>query len=312
MVLIVHYCTVEPMKKRQKVVVIVGPTSSGKSALAVSLARKFKGEVISADSRQVYRGLDIGTGKITKREMRGIPHHLLNEMSSHCIFTAHDFVTLAKQAVADISSKGKLPLIAGGTVFYIDALVGKIVLPNVPVNVNLRKRLEQMDVEKLFAILKKRDPLRAKNIDRHNKRRLVRALEIISALGHVPAFSTKDGPWWNVLWIGISRDKKELEKLIRARMHARMKAGMISEAIKLHRKGLSYRKMESFGLEYRSLALFLQKKMTREELEEKIVRDSLNYAKRQITYWNRNRKIIWFDMRYKARILKIVSNWLKK
>src|SRR5580693_2616583 len=127
----------------QKVLVIVGPTASGKSALAVALAKKFKGEIISADSRQVYRGLNIGTGKITKREMRGVPHHLLDVVSPKKIFTAHDFVTHARRAISNIAKRGKLPIIAGGTGFYIDALVGRIVLPDVPVDEKLRARLEK-------------------------------------------------------------------------------------------------------------------------------------------------------------------------
>ncbi|MEK7107082.1 MAG: tRNA (adenosine(37)-N6)-dimethylallyltransferase MiaA [Patescibacteria group bacterium] len=300
------------MQKRRKALVIVGPTASGKSALAVALAREFNGEIISADSRQVYKGLDLGTGKITKREMKGVPHHLLNEVSPHRIFTAHDFAARATKAAADISSKGKLPIVTGGTGFYIDVLVGRIVPPNVPMNDNLRKRFEKMTAEQLFMLLKKRDPRRAKIIDRHNKRRLVRALEIVSALGKIPVAKITGNSRYDTLWIGISRDKKELKKLIRARMRARMKAGMISEAIKLHRKGLSYKRMESLGLEYRSLALFLQKKISRKELEKKIARDSVNYAKRQMTYWNRNREIQWFATRHKKKIPKTVSNWLKK
>src|SRR3989338_4829293 len=131
------------MQTRTKALVIVGPTSSGKSALAVALARKFGGEVISADSRQVYKGLDIGTGKITKREMRRVSHHLLDVASPKKLFTAHDFTGFASQAVAQIVSRNKLPIVTGGTGFFIDALVGRIPLPNVPINLELRDRLEK-------------------------------------------------------------------------------------------------------------------------------------------------------------------------
>ena len=305
-----HSCTVEPMQKRQKVLVIVGPTASGKSTLAVELAKKFNGEIISADSRQVYKRLDIGAGKITKREMRGVPHHLLDEMSSHRLFTAHDFVARASRSVVDISSKGKLPIIVGGTGFYIDALVGRIALPNVPMNPKLRKQLEKMTAEQLFVLLKKRDSRRAKTIDRHNKRRLVRALEIASALGHIPVPNTKDGPWYDVFWIGILRDKQELEKKITIRLFARIRLGMIAEAKYLHRKGLSYKKMESFGLDYKFLALLLQKKISRKEFDEMLVRDSVRYAKRQMTYWKRNRDIMWFKPSQIKRIDKIVRSFV--
>ena len=297
------------MQKRQKVLVIVGPTASGKSSLAVELARTFNGEIISADSRQVYKRLDLGTGKITKQEMRGVPHHLLNEMSSHRIFTAHDFVARASKAVADISRRGKLPIVAGGTGFYIDALVGRIALSNVPVNTKLRERLEKMTAERLFLMLKKRDPRRAKEIDRHNKLRLVRALEIASALGHIPVPNTKDGPWYDVLWIGIALPMKELEKKITMRLFARIRLGMIAEARSLHKRGLSYKKMGSLGLDYKFLALLLQKKISRKEFDEMLVRESMRYAKRQITYWRRNKEIKWLSPKEMHGISGIVSNW---
>lgn len=277
-----------------KLLVIVGPTSSGKSSLAVELAREFNGEIISADSRQVYKGLDIGSGKITKREMKGVPHHLLDEMSPHRTFTAHDFVTRSKRAIAQINGRDKLPIIVGGTGFYIDALVGRVALSSVPINAMLRKKLDKMSAEQLFFMLKKQDARRAKTIDKNNKRRLVRAIETVATLGRVPDIKGLRNHYFDVLWIGISRPKQELKKRIRARMRARMKVGMIKEAIKLHKQGLSYKRMESFGLEYRSLAMYLQKKLNRKELEEKIVRDSVHYAKRQITYWNRNHDIKWF------------------
>ena len=281
------------MQKRQKVLVIVGPTASGKSALAVELAHKFGGEIISADSRQVYKGLNLGSGKITRREMRGVPHHLLNEMSSHRLFTAHDFVARATKAISDISRRGKLPIIAGGTGFYIDALVGRIVLPNVKENPKLRAQLEKKTAEQLFLMLQKRDPRRAKTIDRHNKRRLVRALEIAAALGRVPQNIDLRGRY-DVLWLGIAPTKTGLEKNISMRLFARISRGMIGEARKLHVRGLSYKRMESLGLDYKFLALLLQKKISREEFDEALVRESMRYAKRQMTYWNRNREIKWF------------------
>ena len=198
---------------KQKLLIIVGPTSSGKSALAVKLAKKFDGEVISADSRQVYRGLNIGTGKITKRERRGIHHHLLDEVKPHRIFTAHDFIVRARASIVDISARGKLPIICGGTGFYIDALLGRIVLPDVPLNAKLRASLEKQSAAQLFATLQKRDPRRAKTIDHHNKRRLIRALEIAAALGHSPNISGLRNHYIS-LWIGIRPDDEILLKPI--------------------------------------------------------------------------------------------------
>lgn len=278
---------------KQKILIIVGPTSSGKSALGVELARRLNGEVISADSRQVYRDLDIGTGKITKREMQGVRHHLLDVCSPKKIFTAHDYVIAARCAIEDIAARNKLPIIVGGTGFYIDALVGRIMLPNVSVNTKLRKSLEKKTAAQLFSLLKKRDPVRAKHIDPHNPRRLIRALEIVSALGSVPT-PKKSNDIYDVQWIGIMPPKYELEEKIATRLSLRIRQGMVAEGRRLRASGLSYKRMESFGLEYRALARLLQKKISKEEFEEELLRDIRRFAKRQVTYWKRNSAIKWF------------------
>ncbi|MCC6290472.1 tRNA (adenosine(37)-N6)-dimethylallyltransferase MiaA [Candidatus Nomurabacteria bacterium] len=162
----------------KQVLVIVGPTASGKSALAVQLAKKFDGEIISADSRQVYRGLDIGSGKITEKEKRGIPHHLLDIASPKRIFTVARYQKLAKQKIAEIIGRGKLPIICGGTGFYIQAIVDDLALPKVKPDSRLRKSLAQKTVPELFKMLQKLDSNRARKIDRNNPRRLIRAIEI--------------------------------------------------------------------------------------------------------------------------------------
>ncbi|MEK7541902.1 MAG: tRNA (adenosine(37)-N6)-dimethylallyltransferase MiaA, partial [Patescibacteria group bacterium] len=162
----------------QKIIVIVGPTASGKSALAVALAKKFDGEVIPADSRQVYRGLEIGSGAITKKEMRGIRHHLLGISSPRRAFTAAQFVAAALRAIADIARRGKISIIAGGTAFWIDALVHGLSLPEVKPNARLRRALAKKSAAQLLAILQKYDPRRAAEIEQKNPRRLIRAIEI--------------------------------------------------------------------------------------------------------------------------------------
>ncbi len=299
-----------PAMNRQKILVLLGPTSSGKSALAVELARELGGEVISADSRQVYRGLNIGTGKITKREMRGVPHHLLDVVSPKKIFTAHEYLLAARCAVEDIASRGKLPIITGGTGFYIDALVGRIALPNVPANSKLREKFEKQTATQLFSLLKKKDPGRAKTIDPHNKRRLVRALEIAVVLGKNPAPRKSD--LFDVLWIGITAPPEMLEKKIAVRLSARIKQGMITEANRLRASGLSFRRMEVLGLEYRALARLLQKKILRKEFESELFGEIRRYAKRQITYWKRNKDILWFEKPKKSTLEKQVRAWMKE
>jgi tRNA dimethylallyltransferase len=306
------------MAKRQKILVIVGPTASGKSALAVELARKFGGEVISADSRQVYKGLDIGTGKITRKEMRGVSHHLLDVASPKKTFTAHDFVEAARRAIADITQRGKLPIVAGGTGFYIDALLGRIVLPNVPANPKLRAQLAKKTPAQLFLMLKKFDPRRARAMatssERGNKIRLLRAIEIAHALGHVPMMEVVS-PSFDALWIGIAPPMKELEKKIRVRLFGRIRDGMIAEAKRLHSPPaggeLSYKRMEELGLEYRHLARLLQNKIPRQEFELALARDIRRYAKRQLSYWKRNKDIEWFSSPTSKQIPATVRHWLK-
>jgi len=299
------------MQKKQKVLVIVGPTSSGKSALAVGLAKKFDGEVISADSRQVYRGLNIGTGKITKREMKGVPHHLLDVASPKRKFSADDYVRYARTAIEDISKRGKLPIVAGGTGFYIDALVGRIALPNVPPNTKLRAQLEKKSVKQLFALLRRKDPRRAKNIEPQHKRRIIRALEIAASIGKSPTARSYLAVG-NILWIGIAPPMKELEKKIAVRLFARIRQGMAAEAKRLHVGGLSYKRMEELGLEYRSLAHLLQGAITREQMTGELNRAIRKYAIRQMRYWKRNKDIRWFKTCAGERIPRLVRSWLRK
>lgn len=188
---------------KPKIIVILGPTASGKSDIAVEIARKFNGEIISADSRQVYKGLDIGTGKITKKEMKGVAHHLLDVISPHKRYTASDFLKTTKKTIIEIIDRKKIPIVCGGTGFYIDALLGDKQIPEVPPNPKLRKELENKTAEELFDVLKKLDPERAKNIDAKNPRRLVRAIEICKALGKVPMVESRSLDY-EVLKIGIA------------------------------------------------------------------------------------------------------------
>lgn len=296
---------------KQKILAIVGPTASGKSAFAVRLARHFGGEIISADSRQTYRGLNIGTGKITKREMHGVPHHLLDVASPKHAFTAHDFIRLARKRAVMIYRNGRLPIVCGGTGFYIDALVGRVTIPNVPPNRTLRTRLGKKTAAQLFATLKRLDPKRAKTIDPRNKVRLIRAIEIAQD-DSVPAKKDSRNPVYDVLWIGLDVPKEELERKIGARLRSRIRQGMLSEAKRLHAQGLSYKRMEELGLEYRYLARHLQGKITREEMLAQLERAIVQFAKRQRTYWRRNKDICWLDPRDLRKIESLVRSWLKK
>ena len=295
---------------KNKIIVVVGPTSSGKSDLAVHLAKKFNGEVVSADSRQVYKGLDIGTGKITKKEMDGIPHHLLDVANPKNSYTAQNFKKDGAKAIKEILSRGKVPIIAGGTGFYIQILTENITLPEVPPNKELRDKLKNKSTGELFSILIKLDPNRAENIDPKNSHRLMRAIEIATSIGKVP--KQKSQPLYKALYVGIKTDTKELKEKIHKRLIQRIKVGMISEVKNLHNKGLSWKRMEELGMEYKYLAKYLKKEISKEDMLEKIETENCKYAKRQKTWFKRNKKIKWFTLKDIKKVENDVNKFLNK
>ena len=280
----------------KKLLVILGPTSSGKSRLAVALAKKFNGEIISADSRQVYKGLDIGTGKITKKEMKGVKHHLLDVADPKKQFTVADFLRLTNKTIVQIVNQDKVPIICGGTGFYIDALLGDKQIPEAPPNEKLRKQLEKKSAEKLFEILKKLDGERAKNIDAKNPRRLIRAIEICEALGKVPKFELRSTNY-ELCKIGIRPEDKELKKRINRRIKRWFKRGLLKEVQNLHKKGLSWKRMAEIGLEYKIVSLFLQNEISKPEMIQRMQTETWQYAKRQMTWFKRDKNIVWLPFK---------------
>jgi len=293
----------------QKVIAIVGPTASGKTGISIAIAKKVWGEIISADSRQIYRGLDIGSGKVTPEEMDGIPHHLLNVADPRDVFAVSEYVARARHELFEIGSRHKAPIVVGGTGFYIDALLGSISLPNVPADRAWREVAKKWSLEELEAELAKRDPEKAKTIDAKNRVRLVRAIEIARVLGKVP--KTKPQKIYDVLWIGVSLSKKELDENIHTRLYSRMNSGMLEEAIHLHRSGLSYERMEELGLEYRYMARHLQGKISKEEMLLQLESEIKKYAKRQMTWFKRNREIHWLAPNNLPTMLKLSRRFLE-
>ena len=292
----------------KKIIVILGPTASGKSALAVKLAKRFNGEVISADSRQVYRGINIGSGKITKKEMAGIPHHLLDVASPKRRFTVSQYRQLALKAITKIFRKNKLPILCGGTGFYIQAVVDGMVIPEVAPDWQLRRELEKLTTEQLFCRLETLDIHRAQNIDKDNRRRLIRALEIIiKTKKPIPLFKTYPLPY-PILFIGIKKTRDELQQLIRKRLLKRLKQGMVKEVERLRQQGLSWKRLEEFGLEYRYVAQYLQKKIIYQAMTEKIQKESEHFAKRQMTWFKRDQRINWIEDTKEA--IKLLTNFL--
>ncbi|MBL7150245.1 MAG: tRNA (adenosine(37)-N6)-dimethylallyltransferase MiaA [Candidatus Pacebacteria bacterium] len=293
----------------KKLIVILGPTASGKSKLAIKLAKKFNGEIISADSRQVYKGMDIGTGKVTKKEMKGIPHYLLDVVSLKKRFTVTQYRKLTFEAISKIFKKGKVPFLCGGTGFYIQAVVDGILIPEVPPDWKLRKKLEKKSVEKLYKILKKLDPRRAREIEKENPRRLIRAIEIIlKTKKPVPPLKKSPLPY-PVLIVGIKKPKEELKKLIKKRFFKWLRQGFLKEILKLRKFGISWQKIEEFGIHYRVAAQYLQNKITDKEMVENSLKELQNYAKRQMTWFKKDKCIHWLRNYKEAE--KLVKKFLK-
>lgn len=295
-------------RPNKKIIVILGPTSAGKSDVAVKLARKFDGEVISADSRQIYRGMDIGTGKVTLEEQAGIKHWMLDIVSPRADFSAAQFKKKADKIIKDVLKRGKLPILCGGTGFWIKAVVDNVAYPEVKPDWNLRKKLEKESAGELFEKLKKSDPERAKNIDAKNKVRLIRAIEICEALGRVP--EEKSDPRYQALQIGLDVPKEKLHAKIKKRLDRRWRDGMVEEVGKLHAQGLGWKKIRSFGLGYFWIPEYLQEKITLEELYEKVYLAEKDYAKRQLTWFRKDPRIVWLEKF--TDILKEVADFLKK
>lgn len=284
--------------------VIVGPTASGKSDFAVSLAKKLGGEVVSADSRQVYKHLDIGSNKVAGKWQKKIfiykkiPHYCIDFTNPKRKFTVIDFKKCAEKAIKDINKRGKMPILVGGTGFYIDAVIDDIVIPAIPPNWKLRRMLERKSVIELFRILKKKDPQRAKTIESKNKRRLIRAVEIIKATKKPIPTIIKNGrsSKFDFLIVGIEISKEKLRKRIIKRTQQMLKRGLVAEIKKLKKIGLSSKRISEFGFEYKYPLLYLEKKITKKELENILNKENLRYARRQITWFKRDKRIKWIPI----------------
>lgn len=285
---------------KNKIIVILGQTSTGKSDFAVEIAKQIDGEIISADSRQVYKGMDLGTGKITKKEMRSVPHYLLDVISPKKIFSVNDFQREALKKIKEIELNKKIPIICGGTGFYIDSVINGNIFPEVPPNPKLREKLSRYTTTELFEMLKKLDKDRAENIDKNNNVRLIRAIEIAKKLGSVPKI--KNNSSFSVLKIGLTIPDDILKERIKTRLLSRIKKGMIREIKSLNKKGVSFKRLYNFGLEYRYVSLYLQKikklspkmiKGAKKEMIEKLNTEIWHFAKRQKTWFKKDIQTIY-------------------
>ncbi len=300
-------------KSGNKILVILGPTASGKTKLAVKLAEKFNGEIVSADSRQVYRGMDIGTGKDLSEY--SVPYHLIDVVSPKIRFDLAKYQEAAFKAIDDILKRGKLPILAGGSGLYLQAVIDNYKLSDIKSDLVLRKKLDKLNVLELFNKLKKLAPKMVAKLnqsDKNNKRRLIRYLEI---LGQDKNFKSRSGEKkYQALLIGVNISREVLQQRILKRLLERLeKQNMIGEIKKLRKRGLSWKKLEEFGLEYRFIALYLQNKFSYDEMVKKLNIAIYQFAKRQLTWFKRwekqGAKINW--LKDDKKIKKLVKTFLK-
>lgn len=270
---------------KPKILVVCGPTATGKSDKAVQIALERNGEIISADSRQVYKGLDIGSGKITQEEMQGVPHYLLDVADPRNVFSVEEFVEQGKKAIEEILNKGKLPIICGGTGFYIDALIYDIHFPQVAPNEVLRKELESYTLEELQNKLLDLDPERYSSIDIKNPVRVVRAIEIATELGKVPLLERNS--LYDIEWVYLDFPDEVLKERINKRLLSRLEDGMLEEVIRLEKEGVTFERMKQLGLEYRYQAMHLLGEISYEEMIQLLNTKIWQFAKRQRTWFKK-------------------------
>ncbi|MDE0243110.1 MAG: tRNA (adenosine(37)-N6)-dimethylallyltransferase MiaA [Candidatus Kaiserbacteria bacterium] len=279
------------MQSENPLLVIIGPTASGKSDLAVDLALRYRGEVVSADSRQVYRNLDSTTGKITGQDMRGVPHHLLDIVDPGVMHSAHDFVDRATACIQDIRSRNYLPIVAGGTGFYIEALLFHGTMSNVPRNESFRKDAEKRDLQSLQTELKQRDQHAYERTDVQNPRRLIRTLEVIRALGVFPM--QQRHPRYQYHMVGIEHGMTHLRERIQRRLDDRFSA-MVQEIQKHLDDGVDPTWLDNLGLECRHVVRMFTEHVDEQTTRENLFRAIVAYAKRQRTWWKRYPETVWY------------------
>jgi tRNA dimethylallyltransferase len=326
-------------KKNSKVIVIVGPTSSGKSSLAVKIAQKFKGEIMSGESRQIFKEMDLGTGKVSgewrklKKPPRSpfaeeggsadenlyfyknTPHHLIDFVEPDQDYNVSHFKQDCEKKIFEISERVKIPILCGGTGFWIQAVVDGVVFPQVKPNPKLRKKLADKSLEFLLKELKELDPKRAETIDKKNPARLIRAIEIAEKIGQTPEIKIDyksdsrmvDNQKIDFLQIGIPVEMDKLEEKIKTRLKERFEAGMLEEIEKLFEKyKLSQEKIQNFGIAYALFPSYQAGKITKKELFEKICLFERQYAKRQLTWFKKDPRIFW------SKEIKEIENKIKE
>ena len=273
------------------IIVIEGTNASGKSGLAVRLAKRFHGEIVSADSRQVYRGLDLGSGKITTEEMEGVPHHLLDVVEPGVFFSMADYQRLAYQAIDGILARGHVPFLVGGTGLYVDAVADGYQLSEKAPDLQLRQELEKLTTPELYDRLTRLLP--QTEIDPRNRHRVMRMLEKLAAGDERPGGKA---PRYQALKLGVTWPREELKRRIDERLERRLRDGMVEETRALLNAGISEEFLIKLGLEYKYLTWYLTGRMTEEQMKQELGNAIKRFAKRQMTWFRREEGLYWLHM----------------
>lgn len=288
---------------KKKCIVIAGPTAVGKTELSIRLAKELNGAVISADSMQVYKGMDIGSAKVRKEEMQGIDHYLIDELDPKEEFHVVRFQQMAKKAMDEIYDKGKLPIIAGGTGFYIQALLKDIDFTETGKETDIRSKYHEISekegAEKLYGLLKQKDPKAAEYIHPNNVKRVIRALEFFDETGeciseHNTQQSQKTSPYTYAYFV-LNDDRAVLYDRINRRVDKMLDDGLLEEVTRLKEMGLKEDDISMKGIGYREFFPYFRGEISLEEVIEAVKADSRHFAKRQITWFKREKDAIWFD-----------------
>ena len=297
----------------KKVLFILGPTAVGKTYFSVKLAQKFNGEIISSDSVQIYRGLDIGSAKVTKDEMQGIPHHAIDILEPEEEFSVYEFVEYTRKKIDEIIARNKLPIVVGGTGLYVKALLGGYNFGGTEKDENLRQELEKLAKEKgndyLFEMLKQKDEKLAEKTDKNNLVRLIRAIEIASSNGE----KTQNKVDIDALVVALNRERSLLYADINKRVDIMLQNGLIEEVEGLKKRGLTAQNQSMRAIDYKEVLAYLDGEYSYEQMVEILKQHSRNYAKRQLTFLRGMENVHFVDTEDRAKafdtLSKLIENW---
>lgn len=297
----------------KKVLFILGPTAVGKTYFSVKLAQKFNGEIISSDSVQIYRGLDIGSAKVTKDEMQGIPHHAIDILEPEEEFSVYEFVEYTRKKIDEIIARNKLPIVVGGTGLYVKALLGGYNFGGTEKDEKLRQELEKLAKEKgndyLFEMLKQKDEKLAEKTDKNNLVRLIRAIEIASSNGE----KTQNKVDIDALVVALNRERSLLYADINKRVDIMLQNGLIEEVEGLKKRGLTAQNQSMRAIDYKEVLAYLDGEYSYEQMVEILKQHSRNYAKRQLTFLRGMENVHFVDTEDRAKafdtLSKLIENW---